>query len=206
MIQHAKKDQNDEQNINMTIEGIDVGRGIALTGGSIECYMETLAVFYGDGAEKIKELKTNLEEGNLPSYTINVHALKSAAVYIGAAELSEAAKKLEIAGNQQDIEYINTHSSGFLTALETLLRNIKNALLSRGEMKADSMDADVLRMKLIDLKMAIETLDARAMNSVMGDLLKHNLPEDVGGAVQRISNNILIAEYDEAMELLGALL
>jgi len=191
------------------IKGLNTAKGIALTGGSIERYMETLNVFYDDGLEKIKELKICLETGNVPKYTIYVHALKSAAANIGAEELSDTAKSLEIAGKKADLSFIETRNSGFLTALETLLSNIRDGLSARreeAEMIGVSLDIEVVKTRLVRLKLALETLDARAMNSTMTILLNLKLTEDVLVVIQNISKNILIAEYDNALALTESLL
>ncbi|MCL2102370.1 MAG: ATP-binding protein, partial [Fibromonadales bacterium] len=83
---------------DMKIEGIDVEKGIAMSGGIPEYYMRTLCVFYKDGMQKIEEIKRCLEANDYLLYTTYVHALKSATASIGASDLSKTAKELEIAG------------------------------------------------------------------------------------------------------------
>jgi HPt (histidine-containing phosphotransfer) domain-containing protein len=162
-----------------------------------------------DGLEKIMELKACLETGNIPLYTISVHALKSAAANIGAEELSNAAKELEAAGNQADLGYIEAHNSQFLTALESLLDNIQERLSAHREKRekaGGSMDMEAFKTRLARLKLALETLDAHTINSTMDILLSLKLTEDAAAVVQSISKNILIAEYDKALTLTESLL
>ncbi|MCL2320412.1 MAG: ATP-binding protein, partial [Treponema sp.] len=112
----------------IAIDGLDVDRGILLSGGEIGEYAETLALFYQDGIEKLDQLSGSLESGDLQLYTIYVHGLKSAAANIGAGELSEAAKALEYAGTRQDVDFIQAHHAKFLEDLKLLLNNINRAL------------------------------------------------------------------------------
>ena len=88
-------------------------------------YKEVLSAFLLDGVDRIKDIKTCLETGNIPLYTIHVHGLKGASAIIGADELSQTALTLEAAGNKNDLQFIETHTPDFIGKLETLLTNIK---------------------------------------------------------------------------------
>ena len=107
------------------IEGIEIAKGLLSSGGSINQYIDTLAVFHSDGVAKIKELGKCLDEGDMSLYSIHMHALKSAAAYIGATKISYAAKMLEHASESADLEYIKTNHDVFVTDLQSLLHSIK---------------------------------------------------------------------------------
>jgi len=111
------------------IKGLDVKKGISRTGGSMENYLNTLTVFYKDGAKTIREIKASMEKGDIQLYTIQIHAIKSALTSIGCNWLSEAAKILETAGNQRDLSFIKIHTDKFLSELDTLLVNIYSCLI-----------------------------------------------------------------------------
>jgi len=190
------------------IKGLDTARGIVLTGGSIERYLKTLKVFYHDGLEKIKELKTALETGNIPLYTIHVHALKSAASNIGAGDLSNDARDLEAAGNREDFAFIEANNSRFLASLESLLDGIQGIVsANRGRVEETDASANMgaLKAGLAGLTLAIEALEARAMDNAMDALLSLKLNEDIASAVETIARNILMAEFDEALALTESL-
>ena len=187
----------------LEIKGVDAGKGLVLTGGSVERYLETLTVFCADGYEKMEQLRTCLETDNIPLYTILVHALKSASANIGAEALSNAARDLEKAGKQADLDFINTHHHQLLAALSSLLGNIQDVVSAHMEKSGVSPDAEVLKTKLAELKQALETLDAHAMNTIVDALL--NL-KPCGEAVQSISRNILMSDFDQALALTESLL
>jgi len=202
-----QKKQEDASPGDLKIKELNVSKGIELTGGSLERYFETLNVFYCDGLEKAEQLKACLEKGNISLYTIYVHALKSAAVNIGAEELSNAAESLEAAGQRSDLDFIKAHTPRFLTALKSLSRSIHDMLLAYNEKKAGAPpDTEVLKTKLAGIKLALETLDARMMNNTLEDLLMMKLDEESAAIIQSISRNILVANYDEALALTESLL
>ena len=120
--------KNQNAGAEIEIEGLDINKGILLSGGTIESFLSTLSAFYEDGLEKIKEIKKSLETGNLSLYTTCVHGLKSASETIGASGLSETAKALEAAGRNKDLAFIETHNSKFIKTLELLLVNIKKII------------------------------------------------------------------------------
>ena len=193
----------------LKIEGLDIKNAISLTGASVERYLETLKVFYDDGLEKIKEIKTALEANNIPLYTIHIHAIKSASANIGAEKLSEKASALEAAGKQADLSYIGTHNSQFLTDFELLLNSINDALSVLDESREEKKDpVDMKEVKIIfgKLKTAIEAMDAQEMDSNLALLLKLNLADNISEGLQTISKQILMADYDEALSLLEFLL
>jgi len=121
--------KENDSGFNMEIKGVNVKKGVALTGGTIDNYTKTLATFHKDGLEKNRQLRSCLVTADLPLFTIYIHALKSAAANIGADNLSEAASALEEAGKEGDISYVTSNSVQFLTDLEALLDNINTALL-----------------------------------------------------------------------------
>ena len=120
-----------DEDLLSAFEGLDVAKGISRSGGTIEFFMETLAVFCEDGLDRIDEISKSLETDNLPLYTIHIHGLKSAAALIGADELSEEAFALETAGSQEDMAYVEAHNDEFIARLKSLLDNISKLLSSR---------------------------------------------------------------------------
>lgn len=78
--------------------GIDSAEALHNCGGT-ETFIETLRIFSASIEENAKKIEAFAAAGDWHNYTILVHALKSSARLIGAAKLSEDAKKLEALGN-----------------------------------------------------------------------------------------------------------
>jgi len=114
----------DESAQEPSIDGLDINKGIANSGGRKELYWEILSAFYEDGIQKIDEIEECIANDNINNYSIYVHALKSAAANIGAEKLAEAANALEAAGDSGDINYIQANNESFLADLKALLDEI----------------------------------------------------------------------------------
>ncbi|MDR1702121.1 MAG: response regulator [Sporomusaceae bacterium] len=197
-----KEEENKPQ-----IEGLDVSKGIAMTGGTIKNYVQTLKIFHKDGFEKIKEIKASLAEKNLPVYVIYVHALKSSLASIGAGEISEMAKTLEIAGKHNEWNFIHENNGKFLTDLTAVLEAIGNCEAVFGEQETPQLENNqVLKDELLKLKTAVDAFDSVAIDEAVSALQSFNLPEEVSGKVETILQNTLIGEYEETISLIETLL
>jgi len=196
-------------NSSFTVEGLDVDKGILLTGGTLEYYLETLATFYFDGQERMNDIAKCLKSENISMFITTVHAMKSASANIGAGELCEAAYALEMAALQDDIKFVNENTGNFLRMLKELLDNINNALFARSSDIKDEntlLDAEELKKLLVYLKAALESFDIDGINQNIDTLLHSRLTDDTMKVVRNISKHTLVAEYDEAIGLIEDML
>ena len=187
------------------IPGLNVKKGIALTGGTIEYYLETLTTFYEDGTDRVDKIKDFLDAGDLSMYTTYVHALKSAAASIGAEGISEAARALEAAGNKDDLNYIKEHHQKFADDVKSLLCGIHDFLII-GEQHSTPSDDDSLKEDLGKLRTALLDMDVNTVNSTVDKLQQTAKFGDTANHTRGIFNKILMAEYDEAVALIDSFL
>jgi len=150
-----------------------------------------------------------LETNDLALYTIYVHAMKSASANIGARPLSEAARVLEEAADNEDSDFVEKNNYGFLADLQSLLDRINEVLSSfrksTGEKKKEA-DAETTKADLDNLKTAINDLDAGSINDIIERLKQATQGDAMEAVITDISDNVLIAEYDRALDLINGLL
>jgi signal transduction histidine kinase/CheY-like chemotaxis protein len=113
-----------EEGDALTIPGVDTRRGISMTGGTVAAYKQVLSLFRKDAQDRLPLLQSVPAADALPSFVTQVHALKSAAGSLGAAEIAERAEKLEAAGKTGDMDYIRENLDGFAWHLGELAINI----------------------------------------------------------------------------------
>ena len=104
--------------------GIDTKSGLLYCQNDMEFYQELLLQYAGEAAGKMKAANRNFKDGDLKNYEILVHALKSTSKMIGAAELSEAAYKLEKAAKDGDEETIRDGHDSAMTEYKRLADGI----------------------------------------------------------------------------------
>ena len=108
----------------LQIGDLDVEKGLLYCGGQ-ESYLEILAQYCRNGNEHIEKLERLFAEKDWKNYTIEVHALKSMMMSVGALPLSEQAKQLELAGKRGDIAWINVSHAGMITEYVRVLNEIR---------------------------------------------------------------------------------
>lgn len=88
--------------------------------GSKAALMKTIRIFYRTIDSKANKIEQCLKEGLISDYVIEIHALKSSALLIGAVPLSEAAKELEDYGKQGKTEVLEEKTPDVLTLYRDL--------------------------------------------------------------------------------------
>ncbi|GBU28102.1 histidine kinase [Treponema sp. R8-4-B8] len=199
--------QENEINIKIEIDGLNTEKGMASTGGNAKSYLNLLSTFHMDGTSKLNEIKTCIQTGNIPLYTIHVHALKSACANIGSSELSEAAAALEIAGKKGDLSFIHDNNDVFVTNLETILNNINTALIEKAKKsKKNHIDKNMVKSELSGLKTAINDFDYFKIEDEVTKLQDYAQDADIGRSIKAILKTILVGDYDETVSMIDALL
>lgn len=93
---------------------LDPDKGLAYTGGDGAVYREILALYAKKGAEKIEQIGELFDSKDWKNYVIEVHALKSTSMSIGAEKLSALAKELELAGKAENYGVIEKKNAELL--------------------------------------------------------------------------------------------
>jgi hypothetical protein len=187
------------------IEGINVAYGITMAGESVSNYLKILSVFYKDGMKKIMDIKECFKK-NTNLYMIHVHALKSALSSIGAKDLSEIAKSLELAGKCEDMAYLDSNNDIFLEKLEILLGNIEHVVSQNNATEENSLSLESLNEKMQNLKKALVYMDTMTTDKIINELYNKHFSSKIKDALEQITQNILLCDYDDAIYKINILI
>ncbi len=113
---------------------INYTTGMRYCGGVQEVYIEILSIFIDGYEENISKLNTGYHKKDWEGYTIDIHALKSNALNIGAKSLGEACLKLEQAGKKiragvdvdENISYIEDNHQETMQLYEEVINKAKD--------------------------------------------------------------------------------
>jgi len=190
-----------------SLRGVDTDMGLSRAGGSQENYLQTLSIFRGDAATKAGEMRGALKNGDISSFTLYAHALKSASANVGALEISERAKTLEEAGKSRDTGFINANTDGFLADLEALIEDI-NLIIAVNRKAAAQTPSDLgaLKAVLTALKAALVSVDIEEIDKNALELQNFSHTEGAESAVEAILRMVLIGNFDEAEVRIDSLL
>jgi HPt (histidine-containing phosphotransfer) domain-containing protein len=193
------------------IPGVDIVKGIAMTGGTLDAYREVLIIFRKDAEERLPLLQTAPDTDALPAFVIRIHALKSASASIGA-ELSALAAKLEAAGKAGDIAFIQENLPVFAERLSELTAGIllwEKAVKEHDSQKqaaAGDLDHVTALPLLRELAEALKSQKGDDVDRILEQITQQPLDIGTKTAVDQIADEVLIAEYEKAWEILDSLL
>ncbi len=177
---HINKQNTDSFIINdlQKIQGIDLKAALENC-GSPELLRDLIIQFYECIDEKCDLIENYRLSKDWKNYTVYVHALKSSARLIGAAELSIMAKALEDAGNSLDIAEIESDTP----ALLTLYRSYKEKLHDFVVNESSDSDQRPLINEALYTEMAgalrefVEAFDYDSADAVIKEISKYRLQQ-----------------------------
>lgn len=199
-------DQNDTSRgrLHLTRAGIDIEQALAYCGDE-EGFREIIAIFHGEGEKRRSNLSHYFREQDWKNYVICVHALKGNAKSIGAGDLSEMARKLEMAGKENRIEYILEHHEAMMESHDRLLEALNgNAFVYPDGAPGDpsGQAADKAAASAVERAASLE--DSTEKSS--GDTLSDTLDEDALPALlSQIEEKLSAFESEGLPELLNQL-
>lgn len=98
--------------------------------GDMEAYSDNLIEFLNGIDKKLDELESYKNNGEISSYTILAHSLKSETRYLGLNKLSDLFYNHELKGKEGNIDYIKNNFIELINAIGTLKNDLKDYLHS----------------------------------------------------------------------------
>lgn len=105
--------------------------------GKMDVYMRALRKFINDSPARNDKIREAYDSKDWENYIIYVHSLKSSCATIGAIEISNMAKKLEVSAKAGVTDYINTHTEKILEYMKSLLEALQDSNIM-GDEKCNS--------------------------------------------------------------------
>ena len=193
---------------------IDTGIGLSYIGNNVVTYLSILGTYVNKGKEKFNRIGELFENEDWKNYVIEVHALKSSSLSVGAKSLSEEARKLEISGKAGDTLYIKEHHEDMMNLYEIVLKYGEEIL----SFNTSAKEVTVSKEKVVFEKEQLNEIISRireALENFDGDEVIEIAKEAEGGFYQEenigerimeIGKTAADFDYDKADELLQALI
>jgi HPt (histidine-containing phosphotransfer) domain-containing protein len=182
-----------------------MAKGISATGGTEAGYRSVLAIFRKDAEDRLPLLQAVPKAADLHKFNTQVHALKSASASIGAASISALAAELEAAGKAGNLELVEKRLPTFATQLAELVEGIRNWEEHCPEKTAATGEPANITPLLHELAAALESQKAESIDRILEQLAQQSLDADIKTTIEQISDEVLMAEYDKAREILEKL-
>jgi len=150
--------------------GLDVKKAILYCNGK-EAYYKILQGYCRECERTEKQLEELYQNQDWKNYTIAVHGLKSAMHSIGALKLSEIAKLLEMAGKNQDIDYILEHHNQLMVEFKYLFTKLQIHVFTDKQAEPEKIPAEERYIKEKVIAELLNELYSIYMNPVREELL-----------------------------------
>jgi signal transduction histidine kinase/CheY-like chemotaxis protein/HPt (histidine-containing phosphotransfer) domain-containing protein len=184
------------------IPGVDIQRGIAMTGGTVEGYIGVLSMFCKDAGERLDRLQTAPSMDTIQSFVTQVHAIKSASAAVGAAEVSTKAAQLESAGKAGELALIVENLGGFTAQLSQLIENIRSAIESDSAAPENTEASYTIPQSVLsEIEEALVLKKpSSSIFAILDELNKKPLDLKTKEILEKISDQVLMAEFQQAIE------
>lgn len=225
-------DQDDASSgrLHLTRAGIDLEQALAYCGDE-EGFREIISIFHAEGEKRRSNLSHYFKEQDWKNYVICVHALKGNAKGIGAGELSEMARELEMAGKESRIEYILEHHEAMMENHDRLLEALNgnafvypdgapagssgqvsdktadSALENDASSEDDAVDKDALRALLSQIGEKLSAFESEGLPELFDQLARfHHEGDSLAGLADELRS--LTQDFDflgasEVLERMG---
>lgn len=188
----------------IVIPGLDVKSALKLA-GSDTLFWQILKEFAKSIPKKSKLIQQCLDEEDWKRYTIEVHALKSFSRQAGALELSELAAKMEQAGNNNDTVFIFAHHDGMMEQYRSYGPILAKYIESPDDTSngKEPYDAEIVRRLLDQMQEAVDNLDMDAMENVVGELGRIELPSEQESYLPQMQDAVEDIDAEKCEEIAG---
>ena len=221
-IEQIKTDLSDEEKENILKQnevdadedenGLNMEQGIANC-GSQEIYQTVFKAFRGDIASRIATLKKAFEEEDWERYGVEVHAIKSSARIIGAITLSELAKDLEQAADEQNIDFIQ-EENGRLLLMYDGYQHVKLPDEENGQEVTEQEEAvqkpvmteEVWRDACQTLREFAIGMDMDNAMLILNSMRDYEMTEEQTIGLEEMETFVSQLEWDELMKVLDKIL
>lgn len=175
------------------VDRIRIDQGISNC-GDIPGFISVLKVFHQTAAKKADEIEELFSKKDIDAFTIKVHALKSSARIIGAAELSELARQLEDAGKAKDMDTIEEKTPQLLEDYRALDKKLE--AFDEQRIKPRILSSDMRREAMCTISEIAESMDYGMMEDLINDLKKYDLSEEDRSLIEQIEDMLLKLDWD----------
>jgi CheY-like chemotaxis protein len=182
----------------LSIPGIQTETVIQNVGCSVRSYKRILRMFCRTALERVLKIKESWKNDEYEDFAIRIHAFKGAAFSIGAQTIGDMAQELEDAAADRDEEFIEKKTGEFLEEALALVRNITETIRSTAEKIEEPINAAHVPFK--KLKEALLSVDIEAINIFFKEYGNSFLDNEAANLISEIEHDILLFEYEKALE------
>lgn len=181
----------------------DRNAGLQYCRGDEMFYRELLAQFHSESVKKRQMIEADYEQKNMEDYRIRVHALKSTAKMIGAENLSDLAKDLEMAAKEKDRDFIEKNHKEVLdqyAAAVVEIGSLLGTVLEEEEFSVTQINSEKLLEELMLLMEKLRAYEIDEAEKIIQKLQHIKCANLLGKElIEDIKQDVTDFEFDRAL-------
>lgn len=198
-------DDTQQEDVLQADDFIDYKQGMIYC-GSQENLMEVLQLHYEEGNENWHKIKKAYDDEDWKNYVIFVHGLKSSMKSVGINKLSGMAELLEMAGKEENIDYINKNNEALLSEYSRVIDGLEEMFgCSNVETTADLKETDAAELRRIcaEFEDIVYSFDPDKMMQVINELKQYSCNGvSLADKLVQIEKKIVNSDYMSAADAL----
>ena len=202
---HLKSEtqKSSEQMILETLQGIDLAQALAIC-GTKDVLLAAVRDFYHTIQDQADLIEQYMETGDINNYTIKVHALKSAANFIGARKLSDDAAYLERMGNKKNTDEIREKTPALLALYRSYLEKL--SAIDPDQSPEEDAREEITEEDMSDaygeIRLFAEDYDFDGIDAMMETLAEYRIPQDQQARFRQIRTCVTNVDREGLLKLL----
>jgi len=186
------------------IYGLSLSEGLDRVEGQRDVYQQTLKLMIKEIEKCDQNLNGFLAVGDMRGFCIEVHGMKGSLSNMGATELSEKARELEVASGRDDISFCISNLSSFLFDLCEMRMSLTEAF---SHIKKDIITKLPPELSPIfsNLTGALREMDIVAIDEGVQKLTALSLSGALGEEIENITDAVMMTDFDYAIEVIQRL-
>ncbi|MCL2264793.1 MAG: ATP-binding protein [Treponema sp.] len=195
VVEAARREQNEKNPVDADIKTSDITKS-----------QEMAKLFTIDAENAINILEglsekiQNPGKDDLDAYIITVHGMKSTLANIGEKELSGIALKLELAGEDRNLNELTKTTPVFIDSLKTIIAKYKTE--KKNDIEISDDDLNYLHEKLNNIKKACETFNKNKAKAVLNELKQKTWTADINAVIDETVINILHSKFKDNIAII----
>lgn len=183
---------------------LSIDQGIEASGDS-GIYIDVCRSFLDTASDRVKMIFDFWEKGDIPNYTIQVHALKSSARLIGAEVLSKSALDMEMAGKDNDLEKIALLTPLLIEQYKEVAKQLGNVFHNRKDEKIPKKELTPkkFRQRMMELMELMEAYDYKTASDLMNTMSDFELAEDAATLISVLKPLMADVKQDEVIAVIS---
>ena len=197
--------QEQEDELPLSLPGIDVKTGLSRVGGNQKLYLNLLSKFRKNQGTSISEITSALENGDIELATRLAHTIKGVSGNIGAIELHAAAADLEDGIKKEgkdvavvQIESVQAHLDQVLNSIQELESKNEGPTAQSGDLPAE-LDLVAVEPLMQELSTLLKDDDTEA-SGVLEQLKGQLRGTDHSEKVEELEELIGQYDFEEALD------